>query len=546
MSHHKTRKALQSPEPLLPAWFRGLLIAMVTVVMSACQAPANLSQQSLEDLAASALMDEESQQTTLRFVLPETKPDKKLAEKRKTKVATGTGEKIASQPSKNHPVQKALAISAEPASPSDEAAEQAPPDHQVVQANSVEPNKVSLGSAIKQTSASVLVSDQVFDDFADIASLMEARIVPAAYPEDAGSASIEQSPSDMPASLKVAQCEPIENNSCNSCDSCPTGSCGISSCPTGCGPSLCKLPNERGPLDEYLCDGGDCGQRVGVNADWSIDGLEQEDTIAHYDTLDGEVCVAPSNKVCIYAPRFGAVRRVVNVSEGVQRELVGVNEERLSLSVAAREDLAATSLQQVPPMIGIGDNPPSLLINRMQAGELEARVVVRELKGMIKPYCNLQVIKLGIHDNAEKPWLAKAIVSALTWTGDQAAQVAIESKAASVLIGSVSPGVIYTGTEGKPCLRLIKCASCDNARPGEEIEFTLRFDNIGGEEIGNVTIVDNLTTRLEYVPDTAEASVEAKFSTKNNDAGSLILRWEIDEPLKPGEGGILQFKVRVR
>lgn len=531
MSQHDSNRVKLPAEPLFPVWFRGLLIVLVTVVMSACQAPANLSQMSLDALADDALAAAESekalpQQTTLRFVMPEEKPAEKKAAALQAK-----------------PAQVAAAAKpAEPASPSDVSTADSPapqpaqrPGEQAVETDVVRLGFAKLFGSIQRTSASSN----------DIAAMMDARLVPSSFPESAGSAEIEHSPSDMPAALKVAECAPIAGASC------PVGTCETGNCPIGCGPAACPPTNQcaphlRGPRDEYLCDGGDYGERVDVNPDWSIDGLEQEDTIAHFDTLDGEVCVCPSNKVCIYAPRFGAVRRVVNVSQGVQREFINVYEEDLSLSVAGRKDLAATSLQQVPPAIGIGDNPPSLLINRMQPGELEARVVVRELKSMIKPYCNLQVIKLGIHDNAEKLWLAKAIVSALTWTGDQAAQVAIESKAASVLIGSVSPGVIYTGKEGKPCLRLIKCASCDNARPGEEIEFTLRFDNIGGQVIGNVTIVDNLTTRLEYVPDTAEASVEANFSTKKNDVGSLILRWEIDEPLKPGEGGILQFKVKVR
>ena len=65
--------------------------------------------------------------------------------------------------------------------------------------------------------------------------------------------------------------------------------------------------------DEYLCDGGDFGLPAAVRADWTVDGLEQEDAIAHYDTLDGRVVVTPSNRVCVYAPRFAAVRRVENV-----------------------------------------------------------------------------------------------------------------------------------------------------------------------------------------------------------------------------------------
>ncbi|MEK6250037.1 MAG: hypothetical protein N2C12_17770, partial [Planctomycetales bacterium] len=64
------------------------------------------------------------------------------------------------------------------------------------------------------------------------------------------------------------------------------------------------------PTDEYLCDGGDKGVPVRVRKDWTVEGLHMEDTIAHFDTLDGRRVVEPSNQVCIYAPRFGSVRRV--------------------------------------------------------------------------------------------------------------------------------------------------------------------------------------------------------------------------------------------
>ncbi len=60
---------------------------------------------------------------------------------------------------------------------------------------------------------------------------------------------------------------------------------------------------------EYIYDGGDREPRVQVNADWRVNGLDSQDTVAHYETLEGKLCVSPSNRVPIYAPRFGAVRK---------------------------------------------------------------------------------------------------------------------------------------------------------------------------------------------------------------------------------------------
>ena len=85
-----------------------------------------------------------------------------------------------------------------------------------------------------------------------------------------------------------------------------------------------------GPSDEYLCDGGDYVTPAGVQADWTIQGLEQEDAISHYDTADGRVLVTPSNRVCIYAPRFAAVRRVVQPIAHEQPVFVNATLEELS------------------------------------------------------------------------------------------------------------------------------------------------------------------------------------------------------------------------
>jgi hypothetical protein len=48
------------------------------------------------------------------------------------------------------------------------------------------------------------------------------------------------------------------------------------------------------------------------------------------------------------------------------------------------------------------------------------------------------------------------------------------------------------------------------------------------------------------VPDSQKSSVPSTFSTQANEGGSLVLRWELSEPLMPGHGGVLQFRCRVR
>ena len=93
---------------------------------------------------------------------------------------------------------------------------------------------------------------------------------------------------------------------------------------------------------------------------------------------------------------------------------------------------------------------------------------------------------------------------------------------------------------------MIKVASTPVAEPGDEVSFTIRFDNVGNQPIGSVQIVDSLTTRLEYVPDSAQCSLKARFSTQPNEGESLVVRCVLSEPLPPGKGGVFRFRCIVR
>ncbi len=311
----------------------------------------------------------------------------------------------------------------------------------------------------------------------------------------------------------------------------------------------CEVPNP-GPIvrprDEYLCDGGDEGQPAVVRKDWQVEGLQQEDTVAHYDTVDGRTVVTSSNRVCIYAPRFGVVRQVVDLHEYARYDMASRFNDTLALTKIDESEKAATSLAKLEPTIHRIENPPSLLLERQQLGELDGELRVAEFDGTLAPYANLQIIRIGTMSNNEKALVARASLAAILWTGDQAPQISIDSKQAQAAVSQRQPGVVYHQMDPtKPRLRLIKLASSESALPGEEIEFTLRFDNIGSQVMGNVTIVDHLTTRLEYLPDSFKSSVETSFSLQPNTTGSAVLRWGIKEPLEAGKGGVLQFRCKV-
>lgn len=301
------------------------------------------------------------------------------------------------------------------------------------------------------------------------------------------------------------------------------------------------------PPEEYIGDGGDGRTMAIVGNDWRIDGLDPEDTLAHYETVDGRTLITPSNHVKLYAPRFAAVRRV-NLVNSIDQQQNPLSARIKREALIGQQDMPPkTVLQPVAARGEIGEklltvqqqNQPPLLV--------ESQRKVAELVNRFKAYEDFRVVRVGVFSEAEKALLAMRVEAANVWTRDQAAQVTINGRKAIEAVADRKAQTTYMVDDEKhPRLRLVKVASADMARPGDIVEFTLRYDNLGDEVVGNVTIVDSLTTRLEYVEGSAQSSKKATFSVKENDAGSLELRWEITEPLPAGKGGILRFNCRVR
>ncbi len=301
------------------------------------------------------------------------------------------------------------------------------------------------------------------------------------------------------------------------------------------------------PRDEYICDGGDQPGEVRVRSDWSVDGLNLEDTIAHFDTKDGRTIVAPSNRVCIYAPRFAAVRKVSSMVQARETMRSAGVSAPLRLGQQTDSVLVESAMQQNQAMGEIGLRAPIAYRERQESVLVHNNLAAIHFEQGFSPFEDLQFIRQGAFDNSQKARLADVTSAALAWTDKKGVQVVLDHTEAAIATTDVRPQVTFQyELGGKPRLRIGKIASRHQARPGDIIDFTLRFDNIGTQEIGNVTIIDNLTTRLEYVPDSAQCSLGAEFVASENEGESLTLRWEITEPLPIGAGGVIRFKCVVR
>ena len=301
------------------------------------------------------------------------------------------------------------------------------------------------------------------------------------------------------------------------------------------------------PADEYLEDGGDRDVQVTVAPNFRVGGLDMEDTVVHYDTIDGQTIVKPSNKVCIYAPRFGAVRKVTSVEISEQRDQVVQAGAPVKLGIQDETLRATTAVQPVQPVANIGTKQLSIERLKQPAVPISQLLMAYAVEDRLKAYEDFAVIRNGVLEEAQKPRLAIAVDAALTWAQNQAVQVVLDHKQAIALTGDQRVQTTFRAdTPNNPCLRVIKVASANTAKPGDVIDFTIRFDNVGDQTIGNVTLIDSLTTRLEYVEGSAQASREAQFLPELNEGDSLTLRWEFTDPLPASGGGLVRFQCRVR
>jgi uncharacterized repeat protein (TIGR01451 family) len=301
------------------------------------------------------------------------------------------------------------------------------------------------------------------------------------------------------------------------------------------------------PYDEYIYDGGDRETFVDVLADWTVRGLEQEDTVAHYDRVDGRTVVVPSNRIPIYAPRFAAVRKVYGLEVAQQRERISGVEVPTKLNKHEDVLIATTAIQQHQPDVRLATRTPVDFRERNLGVEVGVGRHLGAFHNWFMPFEDFLFVRQGIFEQSEKARLAESIEAAQVWTGKQAAQVLVDGIQAAVATGDLMPNEAVRVEESpRPKLRIIKLASRLDALPGEIIDFTLRFDNVGNEVVGNVTVLDNLTTRLDFVPGSDQCSLKSEFKPVPNEGDTMILRWEISDPLEKGQGGIIRFKCRVR
>jgi uncharacterized repeat protein (TIGR01451 family) len=134
----------------------------------------------------------------------------------------------------------------------------------------------------------------------------------------------------------------------------------------------------------------------------------------------------------------------------------------------------------------------------------------------------------------------------IAWTCIKAANVLVGEQSAQVVAVDRGTATLRFEEPGRAELTLCKRAGTDTARSGEELDFTIVMLNSGDRPLSGIVLADALPTRLDYVPQSAAASVEADFATETGDDGSTVLTWRLKETLRPGESGFVRFRTIVK
>lgn len=340
--------------------------------------------------------------------------------------------------------------------------------------------------------------------------------------------------------------------SCTVSGNCATGSCApTSSC--GCGQTSCGCQSsgiQSTDVQEYLFDGGDQDPRLVLRRDGSVVGLDPTDTVAYYQTYDGKNCITPTNRVPIYAPRFGAVRKI---SGAILADHAVATERILAPTKPVGFIESNPTLTAMLPVGPRGNERVSLidaLEDRNLGIPLEKVLPPQRMSNALVPFQNVEFLATGLLTDAELPLLRELWNNAKSWDTTESIEILINDQPAVVQqdVKLAKEIHVYDVPPGKCSLRICKAASHSLADSGDTISFSIRFDNIGATPIEKVVILDNLSPRLEYIEGSQQSSVspEPEFSAEPNDVGSMTLRWEVKPAIKPGEGGVIHFRCLVR
>lgn len=252
--------------------------------------------------------------------------------------------------------------------------------------------------------------------------------------------------------------------------------------------------------EECLPDGGDIGPRVGIGPDGKLGGLDASDTAIEYTTEAGKRRVAVSNRVCVLVPRYAVLRQ-----------------EIAPLGQAAVHTPGATYSTKTTVDLN----------NKATPGATAGHKHLAQTQSRQSPHAEVGRVHLHGFDNIKGVQLIGMV------------------EGVKIVATVKEPDEITAYPFCEP-ISLFKWSEPKEARVGDVVTFYLRYHNHTKQFVDNLAVSDSLTGRLEYIPGSARSDRETTLTVTPNEAGSVVLRWELSGKLPPGATGIVAFQVKIR
>jgi uncharacterized repeat protein (TIGR01451 family) len=335
---------------------------------------------------------------------------------------------------------------------------------------------------------------------------------------------------------------------------CPFSNPEGAKCNLPCGP-VCGTPPARGkvwmPKDEYLCDGGDRGQKAGPSGTGGLTGIEPRDAVIRFDTGLGSQAkpkILPTNVVCVYAPRFAEVRVSTGLNEAYDAQVAAVRDSRTQpASTTMTNGPKRLAQNQAPQLARLKDRASGMKGRVYPSEDSDRRSLNAFNNGVHLAYKN---VNQGpeVARNRQKAGIDQKVLRLDGIKSAEGLLVTAHADGAGQTIMSWQPTEM-AGVEtppNRPGLAVLKRVDAEEALPGDTLTFTIYYRNMGNTPIRGVSIVDSLLPRLEYVKGTSMGPKGTIFSAAENLVGSSELKWELPGVIAPGASGQVSFKAHVR